>query len=365
MQSRHLGIRLFLGFLCAICILGTATWWTPYSWETLPLMPTISAMSAWFIALIIITAAIAIFSRRGVALIVLALCMVAQLVAIVPYLGHADTELSAGTREIMADMATADSNDPQLKDGVKTSKKASTDDQCARIMTLNVKNGLADTTQIIDTVADRRVEVLALQDATESFITQLQDAGLNEYLPNLIASDPDSSGNVNVIFTMDTLGDPTTAAIATSNGGKYPAATITFKGNTIRFIDVNTVKVGSPNTSQWGASLDEITAWASQNATSDTAYVLMGDFNATTSQQHLQRTLDAGFRDAARVTRTGLQYTWPSDQAVLPSMATLDHILVNKGVHVGDATTMKISGTDHKAVLATIEPSSETDSDKD
>ena len=86
----------------------------------------------------------------------------------------------------------------------------------------------------------------------------------------------------------------------------------------------------------------------------------MGDFNATTSQKHLQRTLDAGFRDAARVTRTGMQFTWPSDGAIMPSMASLDHILVNQGVHVGDATTMKIAGTDHKAVLATIEPSSET-----
>lgn len=360
MQSRHLGIRLFLGFLCAICILGTATWWTPYSWETLPLMPTISALSPWFIVLIIITAAIAIFSRRGVALVVLALCMIAQGMAIMPYLGHADTELSPGTREIMADMATADSNDPQLKDGIKASKLASTDDQCARIMTLNVKGGLADPNQIVDTVADRRVEVLALQDATESFITQLQNAGLDKYLPNLIQSEADSTGDVNVIFTMATLGDPSASSITVSNGQQYPAASVTFKGNTIRFININTAKASSGSASQWAASLDEISGWASHNAMSSTAYVLMGDFNATTSQKHLQRTLDAGFRDAARVTRTGMQFTWPSDGAIMPSMASLDHILVNQGVHVGDATTMKIAGTDHKAVLATIEPSSET-----
>ncbi|MDD6461958.1 MAG: hypothetical protein PUF51_05825 [Bifidobacteriaceae bacterium] len=325
-------------------------------------MPTLSAMSPWFIVLILITVIIAVFARRGVALIVLALCMIAQTAAIMPYLGHADTELSAGTREIMADMATADSKDPQLQGGITASKRASTTDQCARIMTLNVKGGLADPTQIIDTVADRRVEVLALQDANDSFITQLQEDGLNDYLPNLIKSDPDASGNVNVIFTMDTLGDPSSKSIS-SSFQQYPTATISFKGDTIRFIDVNTVKANT-SSDLWGASLNEITDWAQRYAMGDTAYILLGDFNATTSQQHMQRILDAGFRDAARVTRTGMQFTWPSDETLVPSMAAIDHILVNQGVHVGDATTMKIAGTDHKAVLATIEPSTQTDDNK-
>lgn len=344
MASRNTGLKIVLGVLCALCLLFTLSWWMPYSWETVPFMADISALAPWTLVLIIITFAIAAYNRRGITCIVMSLCLVLQGVAIFPYFGHADTELSPATREIMADMST--------------DKVANPNDRCARIMTLNVGQGRADVHEIVQTVSEKRIEVLALQETTESFITELESAGIESYLPNHIESDS-SSGTMNAIYTMASLGDPSPTSID-SSASDFPAATVTFAGSgkssRIRFICVHTTSPKSGSFSQWGRALDEISGWSAQHASDGTAYVLLGDFNATSSQKHFQRILNPGFRDAARVTKSGMQFTWPVN-GPLPSLATIDHILVNSGVHVGDATTVKIKGTDHKAVLAVVEPS--------
>ncbi len=342
MHSEDKAAAVIIWLLAIIAIIGTAAWFIPYSWETIPGFAQFGALAVWFSIVCVVTIVLALRFREGIAAIVCGFCIIVQLLCMIPYLGHGSTELSPKTLEQMAAMSNAE---------------AKPDDRCARIMTLDTDWGGADPSEIVDTVRNQKVEVLALQQANDGLIATLEANGLSDYLPKKIMSAP-IDGTYNVIYTMADLHDASATSIDPQNA-KYPAATLDFDKKTIRFICVRTVQPNSATSAQWGKSLDAIADWAKNNVTNndDTPYVVMGDFYATTNHKHFSNILDHNFRDAARVTRSGFQFTWPSDQGVLPAMATYDHILVNSGVNVGNATTVKISGTSHKAVLAVVEPS--------
>jgi endonuclease/exonuclease/phosphatase family metal-dependent hydrolase len=82
--------------------------------------------------------------------------------------------------------------------------------------------------------------------------------------------------------------------------------------------------------------------------------ILAGDFNATLDHAELRRVLDRGYIDAADAVGKGFVWTWPA----LPRRAlpiTIDHVLVDRRVHVRSVTVVRIPGTDHRAVIAQLE----------
>lgn len=337
MREKNTPVTVLLWILTAICLLGTLTRWVPAQWELIPGMPFISSLCAWFLVPILIVFFIALYFHSGSVLIGLIFCLILQGVAIIPNLGHASVvELSADTRERMADM-----ND----------YKVNSDDGCARIMTLDVSLGKADPQEIVQMVKDRKVEVLALQRTTYSFNTSLQEAGIADVLPSVVTSDA-GTGNMNAIYAMGALADQNTAAIR-NDASSAPAGTVAFSDNRlIRFLSVYVDAPQDVNADTWGSELDSINDWAADHASDGMPYVIMGNFGAMFYQHHFSQILDNGFRDAGMRFKSAMSFTWPS---TVP-MATYDHILANSGVHMGNIETRKITGSDHKAILITIEP---------
>lgn len=82
-------------------------------------------------------------------------------------------------------------------------------------------------------------------------------------------------------------------------------------------------------------------------------YVLMGDFNSTWDHASFRYLLGNRFLDSGEQAGEGVHMTYP---AMLP-IAEIDHIVHDKGVNVGDLETKYIHGSDHRALLATLEVS--------
>jgi endonuclease/exonuclease/phosphatase family metal-dependent hydrolase len=82
--------------------------------------------------------------------------------------------------------------------------------------------------------------------------------------------------------------------------------------------------------------------------------ILAGDFNATLDHPELRDVLERGYVDAADEAGAGLEPTWPSNSPFPPGV-TIDHVLADERVAVRHHRTVRIPGSDHQAVRATLQ----------
>ncbi|MEV7287755.1 endonuclease/exonuclease/phosphatase family protein [Streptomyces sp. NPDC093252] len=101
----------------------------------------------------------------------------------------------------------------------------------------------------------------------------------------------------------------------------------------------------------WREELDVLRDWARAHA--DAPAILAGDFNATQDHAAFRRVLDAGMRDAARLTGHDRTPTWPARTAP-PLGAQIDHVLVSRDFSARATRFLDPAGTDHRAVLAEL-----------
>ncbi len=252
---------------------------------------------------------------------------------------------------------------------------------------------------IVDAVRDQHVEVLALQETTPQFVQRLEQAGIGDYLPYAVSASS-GSGYGNGLWSAQPLqqpadqettpqfvqrleqagiGDYLPYAVSASSGSGYgnglwsaqplqqpadaefpssasamPAGTIRFDNGAlpVRFVSVHTT---SPTAQSWDLWRKSLTEMQQLTARTGTQYVLMGDFNATYDHAVFRDLLGSRFQDAARASGHGLVFSWPADKPWLPAFSGIDHIVTERGVVVGQVSTMRIGGSDHRALLATLD----------
>ncbi len=51
----------------------------------------------------------------------------------------------------------------------------------------------------------------------------------------------------------------------------------------------------------------------------------------------------------------GLVFTWPANIDYVPTFAGIDHIVLDSGMLAGRVKSLKIDGSDHRALLATVQ----------
>ncbi|MBE6479844.1 MAG: endonuclease/exonuclease/phosphatase family protein [Olsenella sp.] len=143
------------------------------------------------------------------------------------------------------------------------------------------------------------------------------------------------------------------------------AGTIQVGGRSVRFVSCHP---GSPHLGGEGlweeglSSLGTLSAYAN-------SYVIMGDFNATINHARFRELLGTTFVDASEQAGEGFHMTWPSASVTagirlpfigsVPALIEIDHIVysANSGLFVGDLRCVQISGTDHLALIGTLEVS--------
>lgn len=227
--------------------------------------------------------------------------------------------------------------------------EAHTADAYARVMTFNVYKGQADAQSIVNLVRDQRVEVLALQETTDDFVKQLNEAGIEHYLPYAHVSSSDGVYG-NGLWSAAPLKDVVDDEV-NSSASFMPSGTVDMGGNQIRFVSVHTTAPVTGYWGQWKRSLDELGLMRSHT---DARYIFMGDFNATYDHTPFREFLGNRFVDAAHQSGHGFTFSWPTNRIYLPTFAGIDHVVLDTGMTAGQCQIAKIAGSDHAALLATI-----------
>lgn len=226
-------------------------------------------------------------------------------------------------------------------------------DSSARVMTLNTNHGAADPAQVVAAVRDQGVEVLAMQEVTYDFLDRLYAAGIGQYLPHYVYGTQTSSdnGGINVLLFAAGPSNASSNLVPTENS-TMAAGTVALGGKSLRFVSVHPNSPVRGAQDLWSSGLSSVAGLSGY----DHIYVLMGDFNATWDHQAFRSLLGTSFVDAGEQAGEGFHMTFPANSRV-PALIEIDHIVYSAGagVYVGDLDTAEITGTDHKALLATIE----------
>lgn len=301
-------------------------------------IPLIVAFVPWMAVLSAAILLISLISRRRLLSVISMLCLVIQLVWHAGFL-YPRVSLSSAARTAV------------------TAVTASVDDRYARLMTLNTRNGQADAAQIVQTVREQHVEVLALQELNSSMISRLNEAGIRELLPYSVVASTSSSdnGGVNGLWSAAPMSERTGDLIPIE-ASSIPAASIDFDGTVIQFGSVHPFSPRPSNQGLWDRGLGSI----SQLREDDHTFVLMGDFNATWDHASFRYLLGGRFVDAGENAGEWFHMTYPANKKLfsvipVPAAVEIDHIVHDRGVVVGDLDTVSIAGSDHKALLGTLE----------
>lgn len=311
---------------------------TPNGLDGKRYIPLIVAFVPWMAVLSAAILLISLISRRRLLAVISVLCLVMQLVWHVGFL-YPRVSLSSAARTAVA------------------SATASVDDRYARLMTLNTRNGQADAAQIVQTVREQHVEVLALQELNSSMISRLNEAGIRELLPYSVVASTSSSdnGGVNGLWGAAPMSERTGDLIPIE-ASSIPAASIDFDGTVIRFGSVHPFSPRPSNQGLWDRGLGSI----SQLREDDHTFVLMGDFNATWDHASFRYLLGGRFVDAGESAGEWFHMTYPANKRLfgwipVPAAVEIDHIVHDRSVVVGDLDAVTVSGSDHKALLGTLE----------
>ena len=238
----------------------------------------------------------------------------------------------------------------QLSAGAAAPSKS---DTSARVMTLNTNHGAADAGQIVATVRDQGVEVLALQEVTGDFLERLRDAGIGDYLPHYVYGTQAASGDgeFNALLLTTTPADASSNLVPTE-ASAMPAGSIELGNKNVRFVSAHPGAPALGAQDLWATGLTGSDGLGSY----DGPCVVMGDFGATWDHQVYRSLLGNGFVDAGEQAGEGFHNTYPSG-IEFPALAETDHVAYSSGagVYAADLATVQIDGTDHKALLATVD----------
>ncbi|MFJ5827982.1 endonuclease/exonuclease/phosphatase family protein [Streptomyces sp. NPDC093089] len=131
-----------------------------------------------------------------------------------------------------------------------------------------------------------------------------------------------------------------------------PGATADIAGVPVRLQLAHPVPPLAHQVPLWTRELDRVAAtaarWTGQA-------LVAGDFNASQDHAAFRAVLDRGrLHDAARTAGVGRTPTWPLE-SFLPPFVQIDHVLVSDAFHVRSVRFADIAGSDHRAVVATLD----------
>jgi endonuclease/exonuclease/phosphatase (EEP) superfamily protein YafD len=221
-----------------------------------------------------------------------------------------------------------------------------------RVLSANLRRGQADASSFVE-LAVERADVVTVSELTPDEIQRFSQAGIEKAFPHSLLIPAPGAGGIG-LWSRFPLG-----AVVPNAG--IAAARLRVPG--VRFDPlVASVHVTSPVAAADAHSFDKwrrgITAakvrLAAFAATAGQAAVIAaGDYNSTPDMREFRDLLTDGYRDAVHQTGAGFLSTFPS-AAWYPPLLTIDHVLTRHAA-VSSIGTVDIRGSDHRALLATIQ----------
>jgi endonuclease/exonuclease/phosphatase family metal-dependent hydrolase len=219
-----------------------------------------------------------------------------------------------------------------------------------RVITANLLRGRADEEALVRLVQRTGVEVLFLQELTESSVVRLKQAGLADVLPHELIDVRGETSRGSGMYARYPLaeGRPFPPSFAAQ-----PVARLELPGG--QSVSLACIHTHPPNpplpglVAKWREELALLPPPA--DSLDAPPLVLAGDFNATLDHEAFRGVLRRGLVDAAAQLGRGLVPTWAPFPG-WPGLLTIDHVLLDPRCAVLAAEIHPLPGSDHQAVYA-------------
>ena len=218
-----------------------------------------------------------------------------------------------------------------------------------RVMATNALYGRADARAVVEAVRDEKVELLSVVELTDDFEAQLRAAGIEDLLPYAwTRTHPTEGAAGSGLWSATPLTDERDGVASRFH---QPSAVVEVDGRSVR---VTAVHPHPPTPGAVDLWTDDLALLRDAAHADPVPQILLGDFNATTDHAAFRDLLGDRFADATRLAGDGLNLSWPAGRRY-PPLVDLDHVVVDDGMRVGDVGQLAIPGTDHLAILATVQ----------
>ncbi|WP_241730613.1 endonuclease/exonuclease/phosphatase family protein, partial [Dietzia cercidiphylli] len=216
-----------------------------------------------------------------------------------------------------------------------------------RVLVQNLEYGGADPVDVARAVRDGGVDLLITVEATPEAVDGLRAAGLGEMLPHEASDAAPQAAGV-AVWSRYPLSPPERVAgfslgvLRTDMAG--PAGPVTV----VAAHPVAPVFDGP-------AAVEEADRlrWYLGGLPGPAPVVVGGDFNATWDHARFRGLRGLGYTDSVSGGGDGWVPTWPADGRV-PPLIGIDHVLARGASAVGETRTVRVGGTDHLGVIATV-----------
>ncbi|GAA2118760.1 endonuclease/exonuclease/phosphatase family protein [Kitasatospora saccharophila] len=212
-----------------------------------------------------------------------------------------------------------------------------------RVATSNNFMGQVSPRALVDLVREQRIDVLAVEEQSDSAAAALDAAGIRALLPHRERP----AGSDSALYTrlpVSSAADP---------AWPYANLTVELGGHPVHLVAVHTYyPLGDVR--RWAEGLHALTA-AAPGRTRDA--VLLGDFNATLDHKPMRDLLGTGLTDTHEELGAGLFPTWPEnhpDYHGVPPLIQIDHVLHGSALTAVDVSEHALARSDHRAVVAEL-----------
>ena len=218
-----------------------------------------------------------------------------------------------------------------------------------RVLTLNLHGDGANPQEVGALVRRTDADVFSVQEVSAFSIKRLDDAGIRDVLPNLVAEARPLGQGTALYAKVRLRREPRPRgflyALAAARA-RVPGA----GGRELRVLSVHTsAPAGRSFIPGWRRDFGLLP----EARDGDLPRVLAGDFNATLDHRPMRDVIDTGYRDAGDETGKGLTPTWPNGRR-FPPLVTIDHVLADDRLDFGEVSVHDVNGSDHRAVFAEI-----------
>ncbi|MET9965255.1 endonuclease/exonuclease/phosphatase family protein [Streptomyces sp. NPDC006356] len=213
-----------------------------------------------------------------------------------------------------------------------------------RVLTSNVEFGQA-TDALITAVRRAKPDLVFVQECEYTCDAALKEALGADYPHRAAQVAAGSAGSV-VLSRF-----PLAPADGLDGTMAMPGAVADVRGHAVRLQLAHPMPPLPGHVDLWRRELGELRDFAMEDTR--TPLIVAGDFNASQDHAAFRRILDAGLRDAARLTGHDRTPSWPA--RTTPAFgAQIDHVLLSTDFSARTARFLGLADTDHRALLVDV-----------
>jgi endonuclease/exonuclease/phosphatase (EEP) superfamily protein YafD len=214
------------------------------------------------------------------------------------------------------------------------------------VFSLNLYQGLAEPQEVAQQAA--RADVVILVEATPEALQALKAFDWDARFPYSVGDANDDGVSDTAIYSRFPLSD--SASLPPTSFQQYVT--------TVSVPDLGDVRVISAHPCNPYCGFGR---WASEHAVLRAAVqenlrerlLVAGDFNAVDDHGPIRALVRDGLTSATDIVGAGWLPTYPANRT-LPPLLPIDHVMVNDRLTATSISTVRIKGTDHRGLVATI-----------